>query len=417
MKLRCLGGFREVGRNAVLLETGRQHILMDCGIKVEDGETPLMPKKVDSVLLGHAHLDHTGTLPMLYKQGKPTIYATAATFDTTHLLLKDSMKVAKIKGRPELFTLNDITKMMEHESRVTYGQKISIKDAKVEVYDAGHVPGSCMFLIEVNGKRIVYTSDFNTLTTRLLNGAKANLKDIDVLIMESTYSSRNHSKRLDVEKALYKTVIETIENNGVALIPAFAVGRSAEILSVLHSFKPKFPIYLDGMARDATEIILKYPELLRKASDVEKAVDYTIPVYTEDERRGILNEPCAIVTTGGCLDGGPVTYYIKRLWDKINCSLLATGYQIPGSAGRYLFDTGHYVTEDGIDLKIKMKKELFDFSAHCGRDQLFDFVNKVRPKKVIAIHGDHCERFATEVRSRFGIDAIAPKMGDVLEIK
>ena len=362
MKIHCNGGFREVGRNAILVETKKASILLDSGIHVEDGEPPLPCKKVDAILLGHAHLDHIGTLPVHYKKFRAPVFSTAASFDQGHLLLNDSIKIARLKARPELFNHADLEKTMEHEKRVTFGQQFETNGILVDVYDAGHVPGSAIFVFEAEGKRIMYTSDFNTASTRLLNGASSKFKDIDVLIMENTYSNRDHPDRREQEKKLFASVNESILNEGIALLPVFAVGRGAEILMVLNSFKPKFPVYLDGMARDATEIILKYPELLRDAKELERAVERAIPLYTDEERRAAIKEPCAIVTTGGVIEGGPAIQYIKALYTRPECSINFTGYMIPKTAGRYLVDTGRFVHQ-GADLAVKMAINQFDFSV------------------------------------------------------
>ena len=413
MKIRCLGGCREVGKNAFLVE-GKENVLFDYGVKVETGEPPQKPGKVDSILLGHAHLDHTGTLPSLYRKAKPNLFSTITTFDLTHLLLKDSLKIAKIRGMKKYFDKGDIDKMKKKEVRVTYGQRIDNENCSFEFFDAGHIPGSLAPLLEMNGKRILYVSDFNTNPTRLLNGAKINAKNIDVLIMESTYSNRDHPPRKETEKEFFNAVRDTVVNEGVAVIPSFAVGRAAELLMVLNSFKADFPIYLDGMAKTATEISLKYPEFLSDAKALRKAFSNVKLISSDEERKKVTKRPCAILTSSGMLEGGPSVRYVKSLYNSPESSIIFTGFLIPRTAGRYLIDTGRFVTE-GFDLKIKMGIYRMDFSAHTGRTGLFDFVNKVEPEKVVCIHGDNCERFATELRGR-GFDAVAPNIGDIVNI-
>ncbi len=414
MMIKCLGGFREVGRNAVLLETRREKLVFDYGLKVETAELPGPAKGVDAVLLGHAHLDHCGSVPALFKRDNPHVYSTISTFDQTHLLLKDSLKVARLRQKPQHFTIRHIEKMKQNEVDITYGQQFETKNCVIDVFDAGHIPGSVIFVVETEGKKILYTGDFKLKPTKLLAGAKIDIKDIDVVVMETTYSSREHPPRQETEKKLIDIVKETIDNNGIAIIPAFAVGRAAEVLMVLDSFKHDFPIYLDGMAREATEIALKYPEFLRNPKALKMALKDVIPLYRNEKRKKAIQEPCAIVTTGGCLDGGPVVNYIKSLYTKPECSLILTGFMIPRTAGRYLQDTGRFVAE-GIDLKVKMNMHYLDFSAHAGRSELFEFVRKINPKQVICIHGDYCERFATELKGR-GVEAIAPKNGDMIKI-
>jgi len=413
MKIRCLGGFREVGRNAVLIES-KENILFDHGIKVETGEPPKRVERVDAVILAHAHLDHVGSCPSLFRKSKPNVFSTITSFELAHLLLRDSLKIARIKNMKKYFDKRDIEKMKKREVRVTYGQKFEAENYSFEVHDAGHIPGSFCPLLEIDNKRILYTSDFNTNPTKLLNGAKLDVKDIDILIIESTYSNRDHPPRKETEEKFFEAVQGTIANEGVAVLPCFAVGRSAEILMILNSFNPDFPIYLDGMSKVATEITLRYPEFLRDAKALKKTLDNVIMINSDDERKKIIKRPCAIVSSSGLLEGGPSVRYVKYLYKNPESSIIFSGFLIPRTAGRYLVDTGRFVTE-GFDLKIKMGIHRFDFSAHSGRTDLFNFVNKIRPEKIICLHGDYCERFATELRGR-GFDAIAPKNGDVIDI-
>ena len=413
MKIKCLGGFREVGRNAVLIDS-KEQILLDFGIDVEEAEAPIIPQKVDHCFIAHTHLDHVGSLPVVTRFKCP-VYATAATFDQTHMLLKDAMKLAKIKEHDLPYTEQEAELLRKREQIITYGQEIRTRASRSEIYSAGHVPGSMIHVLEIDGKRILYTSDFNTNDTRLLKGADVkNLKNIDILITESTYAAKDHPDRREQEQKLWEIVRETVENGGIALIPAFAIGRSAELLMVLDSFRPKFPVYLDGMAKAATEIALKYPEMIRDAKALNRAMNNVRMVKNNIERKDATKEPCAIITTGGCIDGGPAVQYIRNLWGNEKNSLTFTGFQIPKTAGRYLLDTGRYVTEE-LDLKIKMQINSLDFSAHSGREDLFKFINKLNPGKVICMHGDNCQRFAKELKGR-GFDAEAPENGDILKI-
>ncbi|MBR9682257.1 MAG: MBL fold metallo-hydrolase [Candidatus Aenigmarchaeota archaeon] len=415
MKIQCLGGCREVGGNAFLLDN-KEKIMLDFGVVVEDQRMPKLPEKVDMCLLAHAHLDHSGSVPALNRLNKfPPVYATASTFDQAYLILQDSLKVARLRGLQPNYSRSDMKQMSQNEVRVNYGEKLEIGSGSIEIHDAGHIAGSTMFLVEVEGKRILYTSDFGITDSRLVKGADMKkIKDIDILIMESTYASRDHPDRKQTEKDFITSVKETIENGGIALIPSFAIGRSAEMLMVLDSFKHDFPVYIDGMARTATNLAMDNPEFLRDPKALQKAISNTRFIKRHEERKEIIKNPCAIVTTGGCLDGGPAAMYMNHLWNRQDSSLLMTGFQIPRTAGRYLIDTGRYVTEE-VDFKVKMNMKQFDFSGHAGRSELFSVINKIRPKHVVCMHGDNCQRFATEISGRFeGTEAIAPKIGDVL---
>lgn len=411
----CLGGGREVGCNAFLVE-GSRNVMMDYGLHIEDNRPPLMPPaKVDDAFMCHGHLDHVGSAAELLKLTGCSVYGTAATRDQTRLLLRDSLKLARIKGQKKNFSAADAEKLDRVWKKIKYGDTIKLgKTAKAKVYNAGHIPGSACIYLEIDGKKILYTSDFNTETTQLVNGADINLKNLDLLIMENTYSARDHDKRANIEKKFFETVKKTVEQGGIALIPSFSI-RAPELLMVLNKFKPKFPIYLDGMAKAATEIAVQNKDSVRDHKALKAAVDNVSFVNSHVLRKAAVKRPCAIVTTGGCMDGGPVVSYLRHLYTREDCALILTGYQIPGTAGRYLVDTGRYVNEE-FDLKIKMPLHHFDFSAHAGRENLLKFVQKLMPKKVVCIHGDHSQRFATELKGRFGIEAIAPKNGDVIEV-
>ena len=304
--------------------------------------------------------------------------------------------------------------MKRNEQIITFGQRFETKHNIVDTINSGHVPGSFMALVDAE-KRIFYTSDFNTGKSRLLKGANIKkIKDVDVLITESTYASRDHPDRTKTEKAFIESIESTVANDGIALVPSFAIGRSTEILLILEHYKVKCPIYLDGMAKQAAQIALNYPELLKNPEALERILKRTKMVDNMKDRTEAAKRPAVIVSTSGMLTGGPIEFYIKQLFRREDCSLNFVGFQVPGTSGRYLLDTGRYVHK-GVDLKMKMNINFFDFSAHTDRSGLFKFINKLSPQKVICMHGDQCDRFATELNSR-GFDAIAPKNGDTVKI-
>jgi len=414
VRLHCLGGGLEVGRNAFLLES-KTNLMLDYGMHVEDGAAPLKPPtKVDALFISHGHLDHFGFSPGLHKTTHCKVYGTAPTYDFANLLLRDSLKIAQIKQRPLHFGPGDIMAMNKDFTKIHYGDEIKIGDMKIETWDAGHLPGSCIFVVTVAGKKIMYTGDFNAADVRLIRGARYDVKDIDTVIMENTYSSRDHPPRAEQEKEMVKVIKATCESGGIALLPTFSY-RAPELLMILHHYGINFPVYLDGMAKDATSISLEYPEYIRDHKALRAATENAIPLFATEERNNAMKEPGVIVTTGGAMEGGPIVHYMKQLYGKENCSLIFTGYQIPKTASRYLSDTGRFVL-GAIDFKVKMPIHRFDFSSHAGRDELMKFLQKVRPEKAVMIHGDYCEKFATEMKGRFGIQTYAPKIGDVIKL-
>ena len=425
MNLKFLGGAREVGRSGVLLDTGSERMLMDYGIKiVSQAEGPLQEPKLplkpnlnfDAILLSHAHLDHSGFVPNLYHRGyRGPTYTTATTLDLARILLKDSIKLADLRNQEKHFFTKDLKVMEKNEYRITYGQQFYIGKTSIGVYDAGHIPGSVSFHIDTGKGTLVYSGDIKTRDTELLRGLEPIRESTDILIMESTYAERNHPDRKTQENELVERVRETLQMDGIAMLPCFAVGRAQEVLLILKKHGlDRYPIYLDGMAVDATKIILKYPELIRQSKNLDKIYNKVTKVYNNRQRSKILKEPGIIVTTSGMLNGGPIVHYLEKLYDKENCSLIMTGFQVPGSAGYNLRETGNFITEEK-SFRVKCNIHFIDLSAHSGRKELFDYVKMIDPKKVFVIHGDSCEKFARELQE-LGYDAYAPQNGEVCEI-
>jgi putative mRNA 3-end processing factor len=235
-----------------------------------------------------------------------------------------------------------------------------------------------------------------------------NLPEVHYLITESTYAQREHPDRQGEERKMMKTIKETLSNGGVAIVSSFAIARAQEILLILDEYEPKEKIYVDGMAQKATRIIAQYPELQREYNIIEKALErLEIQTINPRKRKKILKKPCIIITTSGMLSGGPVVHYLEKLYDKENCSLILTGFQVPGTEGAVLLETGHYIHGD-LDLELKMNVRKFDFSSHASRTELFRFVKHLNPEKVFCVHGDNTEGFSEELKED-GFDAIAPK--------
>ncbi len=413
MKAQCLGGFREVGRNAVFINN-KDKILFEYGLNVEEHLPPLKPTSAPKhIFITHAHLDHIGVVPANYKRSTPTSYLTSMTKGLGSLILKDSLKVARIRNIRPLFNEKQLKSFLNNCKTITYGQKIKLSESTVTALDGGHLPGSAMYILETKGKRILYTGDINTVDRELVDGLKIPKGKIDVMFMETTYSSREHSPRKENEEKLIKIAKETISNGGVAVIPSFAL-RMPELLLILSKYKFPYPVYVAGMGVKAAKIMLRNKNYLKNGEKLEKAFE-NAEQMTRKNMNEVINTPCAVITTGGCLDGGPVVSLLKHLYADEKSSLILTGFQIPKTAGRYLVDTGFYVNEN-MNLKLKMKVHKLDFSGHAGRNDLINLVKKIRPKKLVCMHGDYPQKFAVEMKSRFGINAIAPKNGEVIDI-
>jgi putative mRNA 3-end processing factor len=407
MKLEFLGAMGCIGASGVSVEENNDRIVLDYGTKPREipPKFPLPVEKPKAVLLSHAHLDHSGGIPFLVKKYSTPIYALDVTKDLTELLLEDSIKVSREEGVELPFNEFDIKQTIKNFVFVDYNKPFKIGNFQITYFDAGHIPGSAMIFVEGEKTNVLYTGDFNDINTRLLEKCKDDLPKVKNLIIESTYSDREHPDRKREEKELVKMIEETISDNQPAIVAAFAVGRAQEILLILAKYGVSYPIFMDGMAKKATTIINRYKKYLREPEDLEEALKLVTYVKGRMRKR-LVKEAACIITTSGMLTGGPVVKYIERLHKKDRASLILTGWQIEGTPGRILLETGRFIYEN-FDLEVKMRVKRFDFSAHAGRKGLFEFVKKINPEKVFCVHGDHTQEFAEELK-REGFDATAP---------
>jgi len=273
-------------------------------------------------------------------------------------------------------------------------------------------------LIEAEGKRLLYTGDFNTINTRLLNGAKMDYGELDAVIIESTYADEDHPERLELEKRFVAELTEIVEKGGTVLVPAFGVGRSQEIVCVLAAHHFEHSVYIDGMAREASRMMMNYTQFLRDPRLFMDAVHSVNWVEGWRDRRKATKTPCVIISPAGMLKGGPAVFYISKVGKKSNNAIFLVSYQIPGTPGRELLDKGICVI-DGKMRKVKAMVEHFDFSSHCGARELKEVVKKLGGKtKVYVVHGaeGNCEFFAKWVEKEAGLEAMAPRPGDMFEV-
>ncbi|MBW1839957.1 MAG: MBL fold metallo-hydrolase [Deltaproteobacteria bacterium] len=301
---------------------------------------------------------------------------------------------------------------MQKRVELEYQKPVKFKESSISLYDAGHIPGASSPLLDTGKKRILFTGDLKFSDSKLVKGAKLPPKDVDVLICESTYSYKDHPPREKLYDNLREMVQETIYAGGIALIPSFAVGRTQEMMMILHDLG--FPMYVDGMGIEATEIMLNNKEFLNSPQELQKAFSKARKVNKGRDRQNAIAKPSIIITTAGMMNGGPVSYYMKRLYNRENCSLILTGFQVPGTVGNKLVETGRYVNE-GLDVKPKMRMKQFDFSAHTDRTHILDYIKKSNPGRVIFVHGDEPDKLVEEVK-KLGIECTAPNNGDKIKV-
>jgi putative mRNA 3-end processing factor len=301
---------------------------------------------------------------------------------------------------------------------LNYREKRTVGDMQLQLLDAGHLPGSAQALVEADGKRLLYTSDYNTIDTRLLRSADQNYGPLDAFIVESTYANQEHTDRAALEREFVERITEIVEDGGTILVPAFSVGRSQEIACVLTAYHLEYSITVDGMTREANRIILNRKDFLRDPCLFMDTINTVNAVESWRDRRLAMSKPGVVISPAGMLKGGPAAFYIQKIGKKSRNAVFLVSYQIPGTPGRELLDKGHCVI-DGKMRKVKAQVQHFDFSSHAGASQLQETVKKLEGNpKVYVMHGaeGNCERFAKWIKEETGLEAVAPKSGDVFTV-
>ncbi|MCX6695238.1 MAG: beta-CASP ribonuclease aCPSF1 [Candidatus Altiarchaeota archaeon] len=452
IRITPLGGAQQVGRSSILLQTPESNVLLDCGINVAAQDAERFPdfraaklaiSELDAVVISHAHLDHCGFVPYLYKYGYDgPIYCTEPTRDLMALLVLDAVEIGA-KSQNELpFGSKEVRDMIKHTIPLEYEEVADITpDIHLTLYTSGHILGSsvCHFHIGEGLHNMVYTGDFKFGDTRLLEAAVYEFPRVETLIIESTYGGRYdvQPNRRDAETLLIDTIKKTVENNGKVLIPVFSVGRSQEVMMVLENAyrfnELNVPVYLDGMIWEATAIHTSYPEYLK--SHIKHRVFNGYNPFLVDafkkvehkERRGIIEspDPCVILATSGMMTGGPSVEYFKSLAENEKNTIAFVGYQSEGSLGRRIQNgLSEMPIEDNgktKNLKIRMNIQTIDgFSGHADRRQLLGYCKKIspKPKRSIVVHGEASKatNLSATLYDMFGFESSAPRNLDSIRL-
>jgi putative mRNA 3-end processing factor len=416
-----LGAGREVGRAGIFLtlENDEKGVLLDYGIAFDDQDRPVFPlhvspSKLKAILITHSHLDHIGATPLFYVSAKPLVIATKLTLVTGKLMIEDMIRLS---GYYLPYEYPELVSMLENSKDVGIGETVEVENLQIEVLNAGHIPGSCMYRVHLKSKTVLYSGDMNTIDTRLVRGADVAGVEAEVLIMESTYGLFNHPPRSRVEEKFVETLRMVLEDGGSVLIPSFSLARAQEILALLAEKMPYANVYYDGMARDIMTIYLEYSEYINRVDLLKKAYTLFDAVKDSQMRKKICNEPGNIVVApAGMLKGGPAAYYIKRLGFNPKNAIVLVSFQSPSTPGRKLLTDG--VLEEGGGF-VKAKVFWFDFSSHAGADDLVKVVKSIKNlEKLVLIHGseDSVYTIGYRVKEELGIDFVAPANGDSIAI-
>jgi len=422
VEIKVLGAAGEVGRSAFQVNCDGTNFLLDYGVMFGKprGAPPtyplhVKPRDIDSVIITHAHLDHSGCVPSLFVSGNCNVYATAPTFDLSQLLIRDMIKIEK---NSHSFGSPEIENMMQKSKIIGFKEKIKRGNASFELRSSGHVVGGSTVIVESNNKKLFYTGDINLRGSRLLPPADLDIGEMDMVITESTYSQENQMPRKDSEKGLIDFANEVMDRKGTLFIPSFSVERSQEVASVLISSGFKHKIIMDGMALKVNEVLLRYPEYLRNPDIFKDVMDRVVAVNDHKERKRALTEPCVVISPAGMLVGGNAVYYLQQLAFDDKNGIALVSYQGEGTPGKKLLDTGKVETR-GKDINVSAEVKQFQFSGHADRDSLFDMIKNLKGNpKIMTVHGDDesCTRFAEEIHERFGFEAHAAKLDEKITI-
>jgi putative mRNA 3-end processing factor len=282
----------------------------------------------------------------------------------------------------------------------------------VTFYNAGHIPGSAHALVDDGETTLLYTADFHTDDQRLVS-ASTSRPDADVVICESTYSDVEHERRQRIEEQFIESARTTIWEGGTVVVPAFAIGRTQELLMVCEA--NDIDCYVDGMGKQVTQMLLRHPEFVRDHEALRRAKSNARFVTGRDgQRKRIAAQNTVIITTSGMLSGGPAMTYIPEIRSNPTNKITLTGYQVKGTPGRDLLDTGS-AEIDGRVMPVSAQVEWYDFSAHADRRGLLELLDEYQENRILVNHGDRCEAFAKELIG-WGYDASAPALGDEITI-
>ncbi len=423
VRVSFLGGARQVGRSCLLLQTPVSKILLDCGIDVASSGTDKFPyfnvpefdiSQLDAVIISHAHLDHVGLLPYLYKMGyKGPVYMTPPTRDIAALLSLDFIGVAYKQASAPLFASKDIKEMVKHSICLNYNEVTDVTpDIRLTFYNSGHALGSALIHLNIgNGTHnLVYTGDYKYGRSRLLDPAVASFPRVETIITESTYGAKEDilPPRAEAEEKLLEIVRKTIDRKGKVLIPELGLGRAQETMLILEDAMregklPKVPIYIDGMIWDINAIHTAYPDFLGvnvRSQIFQDKNPFISEVFSrvgspQERKQVIEGGPCIVLATSGMLVGGASVEYFREFAESKNNSIVFVCYQGPGSLGRQVQDgiKQTFMNVEGREEKIEINMEvdtIDGLTAHAGRNEIMAFFNNIypKPKRILINHGE-----------------------------
>ncbi len=455
IRLTALGGFREVGRSCILMQTKDSSVLLDCGLNVGNPNDrfpyfyipEFSVRDLDAVIISHAHLDHCGIVPFLYKYGyRGPVYSTLPTRNLSTMLQLDFIQICEKEGSPSPYSKRDVKSTVLHTIPLSWGKVTDIApDIKLTLHNSGHILGSSMIHLHF-GKgdyNFVYTGDFKFQKTRLLEKAAVKFPRVESLLIESTYGGPQDRipSRQESEKELKQILNSTLKRGGKVLVPVLAVGRAQELLIVLEEYISKgiidkVPIFIDGLISEATAIHTANPDFL--SSDLREKIlhqgknpflsDFFETVSAQEERLDIIKGgPCIIMATSGMLIGGPSVQYLRALANDAKNSLIFVSYQVSNTLGSRIqrgFREFQYSDAKGRTQLVRLNLKVFTlegFSGHSSRSQISQFLRRIqpRPKSILVNHGEEskCISLSTMIHKKLRKSTKSPKNLETVFLK
>lgn len=464
MRLQFIGAAHEVTGSCHYLQVGEKHILVDCGMEqgadiYENQEIPVNAAAIDYVFVTHAHIDHSGLLPLLYARGfRGQIFATNATTQLCGIMLRDSAHIqefeaewknrkARRAGQPEvvpMYTVNDAQGVLNYFVPCDYDKRVQVCDELTVCFrDAGHLLGSSfieMWATEgQESRKLIFSGDLG-------NGKRALIRDpelpegADYLLIESTYGDRNHDVPPDYAAELARVLAQTFSRGGNVVIPAFSVGRTQEMLYFLRKIKQEhmlssfqnFEVYVDSpLAIEATNIFNKNVLECFREEDLEMIKNGINPIQfpglktavSSDDSKAInfIKTPKVIISASGMCEAGRIRHHLKHnLW-RPESTIVFVGYQVPGTLGHHLLNGADEVKLFGETVQVRAQiLNLPGISGHADRDHLTDWVRAMKsmPKQIFVVHGEDSvtDRFAEHLHQELGVNVAAPYSGDIYDL-
>ena len=386
LRYHYLGGGNEVGNVGIVLEDPTSNrLLLDYGIApTKPPRYPNEAPHVPNAIITHSHIDHLGMVPWLASNHNTILHGTELTAAISEMMWYDCHKVSSIEGYPLPWDKRDIDLALSAWKTHPFNQPWKQDDWKLELHRAGHIPGAAMLHVETPNKSVLFSGDFDTRDSQLTVGAKP--VQTDVLFVEGTYGGRDHPPKQEENQRFIERVVEVIDRGGTALVPAFANGRTQDVVMLLHKHLSELDVHVDGMGKRVAKLQMEHPETLRDPSALESAWKWCRRVSSKSDRKKALDAD-VIVSTSGMLDGGPSIWYLNRLRHERKNAILLTGYQARNTGGRRLLDERR-IPIFGKLANIELDVDQYSFSTHAGHQEIVDFAEQCQAEDVVIYHSD-----------------------------